>query len=195
MADGKCPRPRLIFSLPKVFRIMNIQTLAWQPAETGPRPLCMVRMGVIAKSLRATAYLQKLRKNADKAIADALSSKKGLLVSERISLGWKHFGYLQHWRNLDDLLAWTHAEPHTNWWKEAINRQRTRQDLTVYHETYLLDSHQVEAIYMNLGEARPGISGLGRLLPPKGELATARGRLSGMNLPEVTGDAARKSGI
>jgi len=173
---------------------MNMQTLAWQPAESSGQRLCMVRMGVVAHSLRAAAYLQKIRKSADRAITDLAKADKGLLHSERIMLGWRHFGYLQHWRTLDELLAWTHAEPHTNWWKDALQRQRTRHDMAIYHETYLIDSHNVEAIYTNLGDARPGLSGLGLLVPPKGSLATARGRISGKTVQEVTGEPARSPG-
>jgi hypothetical protein len=154
------------------------QTVAWQPADQADKSFCcMIRLGIIAHRFRVLPMVRKLGKAIDKAANDAMANHTGLLQSERIAMRWNHYGYLQYWRSVDEMLAWAHAQPHTDWWKQAVERQRTKQDLSIYHETYLVSDNSFEAIYMNPGNWRPGASKFGNLVMPKGRLATARGRL------------------
>ncbi|MFM7316336.1 MAG: monooxygenase family protein [Isosphaeraceae bacterium] len=168
------------------------QTVAWQWPEGLEGGFCMIRLGIIARRVWAMPYVLKFRKAIDRSARVAASQGAGLYKSELIIMGWNHFGYIQHWKDVDSLLAWSHAEPHTNWWKEAAERQRRRGDFSIYHETYIATPNGFEAIYLGLGEWRPGASAFGLLVPPKGTLATAKGRISGgTGVLEVTGEAAR----
>jgi hypothetical protein len=171
---------------------MAHETLAWHFPEADPASgsFCMVRLGLIAHRLRVVPKLRKLSKAIDQAAAEAGRSGSGLLNSERIVLGWNHFGYLQYWRTVDTMLAWTRQSPHTEWWKWAVERQRTHGDVSIYHETYAARPSGFEAIYLNLGERRPAASAFGDLRPPKGAMATARGRLGNLHGVGVVGDAA-----
>lgn len=80
------------------------------------------------------------------------------------------------------MLAWTHAQPHTDWWRLALERQRTKQDLSIYHESYVPGEHGFEAIYLNLAGQQPGAARFGNLVAPRGGMASARGRLDAMNV-------------
>ena len=64
-------------------------------------------------------------------------------------IGRGHFGVLQYWRSFDDLDAWSHRPPHSEWWREAVERMRTKGDFGVYHETFLVPRDRIESIYLN----------------------------------------------
>jgi len=143
--------------------------------------------------------INRFGKAIDRASAEASKNDAGLMKSERILFSLRHFGYLQYWRSVEEMLAWTHAQPHTEWWKKAVERQRAHGDLSIYHETYVASARGFEAIYVNLGEHRPGASAFGDLRPPKGSMATARGRLGEMQEVRISGemttfDSMKRSG-
>lgn len=166
------------------------QTVAWQWPENLNGRFCLVRLGIMATRAKALPYALKFGKAIDRSANVAIAEKAGLLKSERIILSWKHFGYLQYWSNLESLLAWTRSQPHTQWWKDALDRQRRRGDFSIYHETYISTPKGFEAIYLGLGDDRPGASGFGLLQPPTGHMATARGRVEGPGSTTLTGHPA-----
>lgn len=167
---------------------MSNQALAWQWPTDGSGSFCMLRLGMIARGPWVMPSVFRFGRAIDRSARQAIDQQSGLLKSERIILGWNHFGYLQYWRDIGSLLAWTRTEPHTQWWKEALERQRKRGDLVIYHETYLATEKGFEAIYLDLDRERPGASGFGELAAPKGRMATARGRLEGgAGPPDLTG--------
>ncbi|MFM1802685.1 MAG: hypothetical protein RJA81_2037 [Planctomycetota bacterium] len=154
------------------------QTLAWQPDPADSNScFCMIRLGMMVHRVRAIPLIRKFQKAIDQAAREAMQAQAGLLQSERMIFRWNHFGYLQYWNTLDQMLAWSHEKPHTDWWAAAVNRQRKNQDFSIYHETYVVERGNFEAIYMNPGDHRPGASRFGTLVSPQGSLATARGRL------------------
>lgn len=165
-------------------------TVAWQWPEELEGRFCMIRLGIIARRVRALPYALKFRGAINRSAKAAASNGAGLLKNEQIVMGWNHFGFLQYWRDLDALLAWSRTEPHTGWWKDAVQRQRQRGDFSIYHETYVATPKGFEAIYLSLGEHRPGASGFGLLQPPKGHMATARGRVEGPGPGTLTGQPA-----
>lgn len=172
---------------------MAAATLAWHfPDDVREGDaFCLVRIGMIARRLTLFPKVRRVVKWIDQAAQIAASADSGLLKSERMIFSWNHFGCMQYWRSVDAMLEWTHAQPHTDWWKWALERQRTHQDLSFYHETYVVGPGRFEAIYMNLGEARPGASAFGDLRPPQGASGTARGRLGRLPQVGVTGEPAR----
>lgn len=166
------------------------QTVAWHWPDDLNGRFCMIRLGIIATRPRALPYALRFRKAIDRSAEEAMQNQAGLLKSERILLSWNHFGYLQYWRDLESLLAWTRSEPHTEWWKTALQRQRQKGDFSIYHETYVSTAKGFEAIYLGLGDYRPGASVFGQLQPPKGHMASARGRMEGPQAGELTGQPA-----
>ena len=67
------------------------------------------------------------------------------------------------------------AEPHTHWWREAVERMRQRDDLGVYHEAYLVPRSGMESIYMDTPAV--GMLAFGDSAAADGPLTTAVGRL------------------
>ena len=136
--------------------------------------LCLVRMGVQSRGLSAWLYAARLKRQIDRA-AEAAKAGGGLLSSERFTFGRNHFGVLQYWRSFADLDAWSRKPPHSEWWREAVGRMRSRQDFGVYHETFLVPRDRVESLYLNCEPA--GLLAFGLTSEPVGGDTNARGRL------------------
>lgn len=137
--------------------------------------LCLVRLGLVVRGLRAWPYAARLARAIERAAAEAIGSNAGLLSSERFRFGWGHFGVLQYWSSFDALDAWSHRPPHSEWWRGALERMRKRGDFGVYHETFLVPKAGLESIYLNcppVGLARFGVNG-----EAVGSSTTSRDRL------------------
>lgn len=137
--------------------------------------LCLVRLGIQTRGLRALLYARTLARAIDRSATEAIASDAGLLHSERFLIGRGHFGVLQYWRSFEALDAWSHRPPHSEWWRAAMERIRTRDDFGIYHEAYLVPRDRVESIYVN---CRPvGLAAFGTQGDPVGPSTTSRGRL------------------
>jgi hypothetical protein len=144
--------------------------------------LCLVRLGIQARGLSAWLSLRRWQRAIDGESAAAIAAGAGLLHSERFSLGRGHFGVLQYWRSFAELDAWSRRPPHSEWWRAAVARMRTRGDLGVYHETFLVPRARVESIYVNCRPA--GLAAFGTTAEPVGPDTNSRGRLGiGPGLP------------
>ncbi|WP_422927572.1 phenylacetaldoxime dehydratase family protein [Singulisphaera sp. PoT] len=148
----------------------NIATLPDSVSE-----LALIRLGIQARGWRALWFAAKLGKAIDRAVAEALKADTGLLHSERFTLGRGHFGLLQYWRSFEELEAWSRQAPHSDWWRDALARIRTRGDFGIYHESYLVPRERVESIYMECDSV--GLSAFGKSGEPVGPATTSRGRL------------------
>jgi hypothetical protein len=137
--------------------------------------LCLVRLGIQAQSPSAWIFARRLRRALETDCRRAIAAGSGLLNSEFFAIALSHFGVLQYWRSFDDLETWAHNTPHTEWWRAAVERTRLKQDIGIYHETFLIRSGDIESISMN---CRPvGLETFGVLGEPMGPLTTSRGRL------------------
>jgi hypothetical protein len=143
--------------------------------------LCLVRLGIQVRRLRALLYAARLGRAIDRSAAEAVASGAGLLRSERFAVSRTHFGVLQYWRSFEDLEAWSHRPPHSEWWRAAVERMRTRGDFGVYHETFLVPRDQIETIYMNCPPT--GLAAFGTLGEAVGPQTTSRGRLGLLRHP------------
>jgi len=147
----------------------------------GASELCLVRMGFQVRGLSGWLHARTLRaaiaRDADRAIAEGA----GLLGSESFTITRGHFGVLQYWRSFDALDAWSHRPPHSEWWREAVDRMRRKHDLGVYHEVFRVPVANLESIYLDCEPA--GMARFGKLGEPVGPMTTARGRL-GMMRPK-----------
>lgn len=138
--------------------------------------LCLVRLGFVARRWTALGYARRLAREIDTAAAGARRDDAGLLHSERFTFGLRHYGVLQYWRSFEALDAWSHRPPHSEWWRQAVDRMRRKGDFGLYHEAYLVPRSQVESIYLDcptpIGLATFGLPG-----EPVGPLTTSRDRL------------------
>jgi hypothetical protein len=144
----------------------------------GASELCLVRMGFQARGFFGRLYARRLcaviARDAERAVAEGA----GLLASESFSIARGHHGVLQYWRSFDDLDAWSHRPPHSERWRDAVDRMRRKGDLGVYHEVFLVPAASLESIYLDCEPA--GLARFGKLAEPVGPLTTARGRLGRM---------------
>lgn len=144
----------------------------------GLTELCLVRMGFQVRGLSGWLHARTLRaaiaRDADRALAEGA----GLLGSESFTITRGHFGVLQYWRSFDDLDAWSHRPPHSEWWRAAVDRMRRKQDLGVYHEVFLVPAASLESIYLDCEPA--GLARFGNVAEPVGSLTSARSRLGMM---------------
>ena len=137
--------------------------------------LCLLRLGIQVRRLTAFPYVARLKRAIERSAREAKDSNAGLLQSDLFRIAWNHFGLIQYWRSFQDLEAWSHKAPHADWWREAAERLRTKGDLGIYHETFLVPAESIESIYMN---AMPtGLLAFGITGEPSGPDANSRGRL------------------
>jgi hypothetical protein len=119
-------------------------------------------------------YAANLAKAIDRSSREAIAGG-ALLHSERFALSRRHFGVLQYWRSFDDLEQWSRRPPHSEWWRGAVERGRTKQDFGLYHEAFLVPRANIESIYLNCEPV--GLSAFGPLGDPVGPMTTSRDRL------------------
>jgi hypothetical protein len=137
--------------------------------------LCLVRLGLVVRKLRALPFSAKMGRAIGRATAEAVESGSGLLRSERFRFAWDHFGVLQYWSSFEALEGWSHRPPHSDWWREALERMREQGDFGVYHETFLVPRSRVESIYLNCPPV--GLSAFGVTGEAVGTSTTSRDRL------------------
>jgi hypothetical protein len=143
--------------------------------------LCLLRLGIQARGLRGLLVAARLKRAIDRSASEAIAQGAGLLHSERFSHSRRHFGVFQYWRSYDELETWSHRPPHSEWWREAVERMRTRGDLGVYHETFLVPRDRVESIYLDCTPA--GLSVFGVAGEPRGASTSSRARLGMLGEP------------
>jgi hypothetical protein len=137
--------------------------------------LCLVRLGIQVKSVPAWFFARRLKTAIAADTRRAIAEGVGLLNSQLFAIGINHFGVLQYWRGFDDLEAWSRRPPHSEWWRLAVERMRLKQDLGVYHETFLVRGSEIESIYLNC--LPTGLAAFGLIGEPVGPMTTSRGRL------------------
>ncbi|MEQ1898004.1 MAG: DUF4188 domain-containing protein [Vicinamibacterales bacterium] len=85
---------------------------------------------------------------------------------------------VQYWRSFEHLEAYARATDQLHWpaWV-AFNKRvgGSREDVGIWHETYLVRAHEYEAIYS--GMPRFGLGAVGTLVPASGQKESARGRI------------------
>ena len=85
---------------------------------------------------------------------------------------------VQYWRSFEHLEAYARSHDHLHWpaWVAFNKRMReSREDVGIWHETYLIQAGQYEAIYS--GMPRWGLGSVGALVPASGRKESARGRV------------------
>ncbi|MDB5350762.1 MAG: hypothetical protein JWN86_2009 [Planctomycetota bacterium] len=137
--------------------------------------LCLIRVGIQARRWTAWPFVSRLGKAIDRSASEAIAADAGLFHSERFAFNLRHFGVLQYWRSFDDLEQWVRRPPHSEWWRQATERGRTKRDIGVYHEVFLVPRTAIESIYLDCSPV--GLSAFGTLGEPVGSLTTSRDRL------------------
>lgn len=92
---------------------------------------------------------------------------------------------LQYWRSFEDLERFARAkdDPHLAAWKRFNKAVGTDGSVGIFHETYLVQAGQYEAVYGNM--PRFGLAEVAQHVPATGKRETARRRLGGENEPAV----------
>ena len=137
--------------------------------------LCLLKVGLQVRRLGAFFFARRIGKAIDRSAKEAKEADVGLLASEQFLINPTHFGVLQYWRTFEEMEAWTHRPPHADWWKDAAERQRTKGDFGIYHETFLVPRDRIEAIYLNC--LPTGIALFGLTGEAVGPDTNSRGRL------------------
>jgi hypothetical protein len=141
----------------------------------GVDELCLIRLGFRCRGLSSRWYSYRLGRAIDRSAAEAVATGAGLWRSERFAIDSRHFGVLQYWRSFAALEAWSHRPPHSDWWRGAVERMRTRGDFGLYHEVFLVPRDRIESIYLNCDAT--GLAAFGTLGEPIGPQTNSRGRL------------------
>lgn len=147
---------------------------AASPPESAAE-LCLVRLGLQIRRWGAIFYTRHLARTIDRSAKEAIAAGAGLFHSERFAFGPRHFGVLQYWRSFDDLEQWSHRPPHSEWWREAVERMRRKGDFGIYHEVFVVPRAAIESIYLNCEPV--GLAAFGVLGEPVGPMTTSRDRL------------------
>ena len=86
---------------------------------------------------------------------------------------------VQYWRSFEHLEAYARSTDGLHWpaWT-AFNRRmaRSREDVGIWHETYLVRASEYEAVYSGMPPF--GLGKVGELIPAAGRHETARGRVA-----------------
>ena len=85
---------------------------------------------------------------------------------------------VQYWRSFEHLEAYARSADQLHWPAWVAFNKRTgasREDVGIWHETYLVHAHEYEAIYS--GMPRFGLGTVGTLVPASGQRDSARGRI------------------
>ncbi|MCX4239672.1 DUF4188 domain-containing protein [Paraliomyxa miuraensis] len=85
---------------------------------------------------------------------------------------------LQYWRSLEDLQRYAHAREraHVPAWRRWIKEWGLRAAVGIWHETYVVEPGTYECFYQHMPAF--GLGRVGPLVPAKGELSSARGRIA-----------------
>lgn len=137
--------------------------------------LALLRLGLQARGFLARRFARGILLEIAREARRVWIQEAGLLHSESFTLGRGHYGVLQYWRSFEDLEDWTRRNTHTGWWRSSVERMRTRGDLGVYHELYLVQRHDLESIFIDCWPA--GLAAFGVPGEPVGPMTTSRGRL------------------
>lgn len=93
---------------------------------------------------------------------------------------------ISYWRSFEDLehFARSSDDPHLEAWKQFNRAIGTDGSVGIWHETYIVQAGQYEAIYGNMPIF--GLAAATKHIPALGRKETARRRLGGDNEPAVT---------
>jgi hypothetical protein len=139
----------------------------------GVEELALIRIGLIGRSWRGRLFVARLARQVERHLA--ASKPPGLLSSERFAMGRGHVGWWQYWDGFDRLEAWARQTPHSEWWRTALDRIRRRDDVGLYHETFLVRPGDLESLAINAPGV--GLSAFGVVGEPVGLATTGRDRL------------------
>lgn len=103
-------------------------------------------------------------------------SEKGFLGGESFFY-WRGAGFIQYWRSFEDLerFAKNPADPHLAAWQRFNRAVGNDGSVGIWHETYLIEPGNYEAIYGNMPAF--GLAAATKQVPAKGRRETARQQL------------------
>jgi hypothetical protein len=110
--------------------------------------------------------------------------EKGFLGAQTY-LNWRGVTLVQFWRSFEDLerFARSKDDPHLGAWRRFNRAVGADGSVGIWHETYLVQPGQYEALYGNM--PRTGLASVADHVPATGQRETARRRLGGDSEPAV----------
>jgi Domain of unknown function (DUF4188) len=110
--------------------------------------------------------------------------EKGFLGAQTF-VYWRGIAVVQYWRSFDDLekFARDKSDPHLSAWRRFNRAIGTDGSVGIWHESFLVDAGQYEAVYGNMPVF--GLAAATKHVPAVGHRETARRRLGQENEPAV----------
>ncbi len=118
-------------------------------------------------------------------ISELMQHPEKGLMSNQFFLGWRTVMSVQYWRSFEQLEAFARNanDPHLPAWQRFNKAVGGNGVVGIYHETYLVQAGQYEAVYGNMPLF--GLAEATQHVPAVGRRETARRRLGGQNEPAV----------
>lgn len=96
---------------------------------------------------------------------------------------WRGVSLLQYWKSYEHLEQYARGGIHLEAWKKFNHTVGTDGTVGIYHETYIIQPKQYEALYNNMPIF--GLAKATQHIPATGRWETARRRMGGQNEPAV----------
>lgn len=102
--------------------------------------------------------------------------ESGFLHAEQMFY-WRGVAIVQYWRSFEHLHAYAHLKDglHLPAWAEFNRRVGNDGSVGIWHETFMVQAGQSEAIYVNM--PRFGLAAGVNHMPVKGRMESSRGRM------------------
>jgi hypothetical protein len=99
------------------------------------------------------------------------------LLGFRTRWGGRNFEVIQYWRSFEKLHAYARSQDaeHLSAWADFNRQIGDSGSVGIWHETYLVDDGQYEAVYRNMPSY--GLAAASTVVPATGRRETAAGRL------------------
>lgn len=135
------------------------------------------RIGMRINALRKVHRWLPVFLSMPRMLDELETDRDGGLLAHDLKLGLRNHEVVQYWRSFDHLREYA-LDPerrHAQAMQRFVGAVRERDDVGLWHETYLVRAGEYETVYTNMPPI--GLGNAGRLVPATGRRNTAAGRL------------------
>lgn len=135
-------------------------------------------LGMRINSLRALRTWVPVGKSMGPMLAELMRDPDSGLLGFRTLASWRSVTLIQYWESVEKLHAFANdaQRTHRPAWTEFYRRAYKRQDVGIWHETYVVPAHTIESIYVNMPPL--GLGKVAGVVPVKSRGETAAERLA-----------------